>query len=82
MKAPRDLSGIELEKLLHRFGYEATRQHGSHIRLTTSIRGAEHHITVPAHKFLKIGTLESILADVAGYLALPRPEFERELFAA
>jgi predicted RNA binding protein YcfA (HicA-like mRNA interferase family) len=82
VKAPRDLSGIELEKLLHRYGYEATRQHGSHIRLTTNIRGAEHHITVPAHKFLKIGTLESILTDVAGYLALPRPEFERELFAA
>ena len=82
MKVPRDVSGVELEKLLHRFGYEPTRQHGSHIRLTTNIRGAEHHITVPAHKFLKIGTLESILTEVADHLALPREEFERELFAA
>lgn len=82
MKVPRDISGIDLEKLLHRFGYEPTRQHGSHIRLTTNARGAEHHITVPAHKFLKIGTLESILTEVAGHLALPRSEFERELFAA
>lgn len=81
MKAPRDLSGIELEKLLHRFGYEATRQHGSHIRLTTNSRGTEHHVTVPAHKFLKVGTLEGILTDVAGYPAIPRSDFEQRLFA-
>jgi predicted RNA binding protein YcfA (HicA-like mRNA interferase family) len=81
LKVPRGLSGVELEKLLHRFGYEATRQHGSHIRLTSNIRGEEHHITVPAHKFLKVGTLESILTDVADSLAMPRADFEQQLFA-
>jgi len=81
VKVPRGLSGVELEKLLHRFGYEATRQHGSHVRLTANIHGAEHHITVPAHKFLKVGTLESILTDVADALKVPRSDFEQQLFA-
>ncbi|HEY1730547.1 MAG TPA: type II toxin-antitoxin system HicA family toxin [Terriglobales bacterium] len=81
MKVPRDLSGIELEKLLQRYGYEATRQHGSHMRLTSTFRGTEHHITIPAHQNLKVGTLESILTDVADYLALPRSDFEQQLFA-
>jgi len=31
MKLPRDLSGVELAKLLRRYGYEITRQTGSHI---------------------------------------------------
>ena len=44
--------------------YEETRQTGSHIRLTTQMRG-EHHVTVPDHKVLPLGTLKSILRDVA-----------------
>jgi len=35
MKLPRDLSGEALARLLRRYGYEVTRQAGSHIRLTT-----------------------------------------------
>lgn len=34
MRLPRDLSGIELAKLLSQFGYYIDRQTGSHIRLT------------------------------------------------
>ncbi|MBW2618937.1 MAG: type II toxin-antitoxin system HicA family toxin, partial [Deltaproteobacteria bacterium] len=45
MKIPRDWGGDDLIKLLRRFGYEPTRQSGSHVRLTTS-RGGEHHLTV------------------------------------
>ncbi len=40
------ISGSELAKLLKKYGYEITRQTGSHIRLTTSVKG-EHHITIP-----------------------------------
>jgi predicted RNA binding protein YcfA (HicA-like mRNA interferase family) len=47
MRLPRDLSGQQLVQLLRRFGYEVTRQSGSHVRLTTFEKG-EHHITVPA----------------------------------
>jgi predicted RNA binding protein YcfA (HicA-like mRNA interferase family) len=46
MRLPRDLDGEELAVLLRRYGYEVTRQTGSHMRLTTT-QGGEHHITIP-----------------------------------
>lgn len=60
MKLPRDVSGQDLVKALRRFGYEVSHQTGSHIRLTTQEQG-EHHITIPAHNPLKVGTLNAIL---------------------
>ena len=80
MRLPRDLSGHELAKLLRCHGYEQTRQVGSHLRLTSSIRGSQHHITIPAHKILKVGTLGGILAEVATYLKVSRAELEQSLF--
>ena len=65
MKLPRDLGGEELSLLLVRYGYSVTRQVGSHIRLTTNIKGTENHITIPKHKPLKVGTLSNILKSVA-----------------
>jgi predicted RNA binding protein YcfA (HicA-like mRNA interferase family) len=56
VKVPRDLSSTQLIRLLSNFGDEITRQTGSHIRLTTQSNG-QHHITIPAHDPLKIGTL-------------------------
>ena len=65
MKLPRDLSAADLEKALRRkFGYQFTRQSGSHRRLTTQT-GGEHHLTIPAHDPLKPGTLRAILGEVA-----------------
>jgi predicted RNA binding protein YcfA (HicA-like mRNA interferase family) len=52
MKLPREISGEELAKLLKKYGYETTRQTGSHMRLTTTLQG-EHHITIPATNILK-----------------------------
>jgi predicted RNA binding protein YcfA (HicA-like mRNA interferase family) len=47
MKLPRDLSAADLEKALRRgFGYEFSRQVGSHRRLTTQT-GGQHHLTIP-----------------------------------
>lgn len=80
MKLPRDLSGHALASLLRRFGYAVTRQTGSHLRLTSSLRGLEHHLTIPAHDSLKVGTLSGILTDVAAYLEMEKHELERELF--
>ncbi|ADC66186.1 YcfA family protein [Ferroglobus placidus DSM 10642] len=79
MKLPRDISGLELAKLLRKFGYEITRQTGSHIRLTTRLKG-EHHITIPKHRNLKPGTLNAILKDVADHLRIDKKELIRELF--
>ena len=63
MKLPRDLSGEALVTALSKLGYVVDRQTGSHIRLTTKENG-EHHLTIPNHSPIKIGTLSAILRDV------------------
>ena len=80
MKLPRDLSGEELGRLLQRFGYEISRQTGSHVRLTSAFTGKEHHLTIPAHKQLRVGTLAQILGDVASYLQITREQLIEDLF--
>ena len=79
MRLPRDLSGEDLAKALRAFGYQVTRQTGSHFRLTTSERG-EHHVTIPRHQPLRVGTLAAILADVADHFELSREELVARLF--
>ena len=79
MRLPRDLSGDDLAKDLRAFGYQVTRQTGSHLRLTTSERG-EHHVTIPRHQPLRVGTLAAILADVADHFELSREELVARLF--
>jgi predicted RNA binding protein YcfA (HicA-like mRNA interferase family) len=54
-------------------GYRVTRQTGSHMRLTTT-EGGEHHITIPRHDPLRLGTLAAILDDVAMHFQLSRDE--------
>ena len=70
MKLPRDLDGKKLAALLRAYGYQITRQTGSHLRLTSALKGREHHVTLPAHKELSVGTLHSILREVAKYLEM------------
>lgn len=79
MKIPRDISGEEPAKRLGKYGYTITRQTGSHMRLATN-HGGEHHITIPAHDPVKIGTLSSILGDIATHLAKTKEALIRELF--
>jgi predicted RNA binding protein YcfA (HicA-like mRNA interferase family) len=64
MKLPRNVFGTDLAKALRVYGYEITRQKGSHIRVTTQINGT-HHEVIPSHKPIKPGTLSSILKSVA-----------------
>jgi predicted RNA binding protein YcfA (HicA-like mRNA interferase family) len=73
MKLPRDVSGEQLAKALRIFGYTVTRQSGSHLRLTTT-KGGEHHVTVPRHDPLRLGTFAAILDDVASHLGMSREE--------
>jgi len=60
-------------------GYESTRQVGSHIRLTTRENG-EHHITIPSHNPLKVGTLSSILKDIAEHFKITKEKLFERLF--
>ena len=79
MKIPRDISASDLIKSLKEYGFFPTRQSGSHIRLTSHLNG-EHHITVPNHSPLRIGTLNSILNDVASYLGIEKSILISKLF--
>jgi predicted RNA binding protein YcfA (HicA-like mRNA interferase family) len=80
VKLPRDVSGEELVRSLRRFGYEITRQTGSHIRVTLNVESGQHHVTIPAHKQVKVGTLAGILSDVAAHLGLTREQLIEQLF--
>jgi predicted RNA binding protein YcfA (HicA-like mRNA interferase family) len=79
VKLPRDISGLELAKALSALGYQTTRQTGSHMRLTTSVRG-EHHVTIPVHQSLRVGTLAAILDEVAKHHAMEREALVELLF--
>lgn len=81
MRLPRDLGGLELAKALSRLGYRITRQTGSHIRLTLE-SPPEHHLTIPAHTPLKVGTLAAILADVAQRQGISREQCLLRLFGS
>ena len=79
MKLPRDMTGRQLAQAPSRFGYAVNHQTGSHIRLTTQ-RPSEHHMTVPAHDPLKVGTLNAILRDVAQHAGIDRDALLEQLF--
>lgn len=79
MKLPRDLNGRELAAALGKLGYQIVRQTGSHIRLTTYENG-EHHVVVPDHRPLKVGTLSAVLSSVERHFQITRSELLKRLF--
>jgi predicted RNA binding protein YcfA (HicA-like mRNA interferase family) len=79
MKLPRNISGADLAQAMKKLGYSVTRQTGSHMRLTTQQQG-EHHVTIPCHDPLRVGTLAAILAEVAEHFGLPREELADRLW--
>lgn len=79
MKLPRDLSGVQLINSLKTLGYTVTHQTGSHVRLTTQ-EGGEHHITIPRHSTLRVGTVGQIVADVAKHFDFSRDDLIKKLF--
>ena len=79
MRLPRDVSASQLVKALGKLGYQTTRQTGSHIRLTTDENG-QHHVTIPNHSPLRIGTLSAIVGEVAGHFGVTRDQMVERLF--
>jgi len=60
-RLPR-LSGEEVVKLLtEKFGFEVSRQRGSHVVLVKYVNGRKIGTVVPLHKELKAGTLMGVL---------------------
>ncbi|WP_214653009.1 type II toxin-antitoxin system HicA family toxin [Mucilaginibacter segetis] len=79
MKIPRDVSASALIKELTSYGYVISRQKGSHIRLTLISEKGEHHLTVPNHNPLKLGTLVSILNDASANLGISKEQLINKL---
>ncbi|MEQ9376556.1 MAG: type II toxin-antitoxin system HicA family toxin [Imperialibacter sp.] len=79
MKIPRDITGKDLIKKLEILGYTPTRQVGSHVRLTTQENG-QHHITIPYHNPIKIGTLSAILKDIASHFKVSKESIAERVF--
>ena len=78
MTTPRDCTGSKLVRALSKFDYTVLRQTGSHIRLVTHQSGV-HHITVPNHDPIKVGTLHAVLKDVAAHHKLSVAQLLHEL---
>jgi len=79
MRLPRDVSGTKLIKALSSLGYASSHQTGSHIRLTTTQNGT-HHITIPNHDPIRLGTLNAILRDIAEHHKMTKEALIAQLF--
>ena len=73
------ISRATTKKALRAFRYLPTRQTGSHLRLTSDQKG-QHHVTVPRHKPVRLGTLAGILGEVAAHFGCTREEVAAKLF--
>jgi predicted RNA binding protein YcfA (HicA-like mRNA interferase family) len=68
----RVLSGAVVCRILARHDFKRVRQRGSHVVMQKIIPGGTITVPVPAHRELRIGTLQSIIRQSR----LPRTEFE------
>ncbi|MFZ0963741.1 MAG: type II toxin-antitoxin system HicA family toxin [Terriglobia bacterium] len=72
MKVPRDLSGQDLvQTLCRKWGYHVVHQEGSHVVLETD-DPSHQRLAVPAHRNLRLGTLNAILRTVANHKRVGR----------
>jgi len=79
MKLPRDLAGNDLAKhLCKHWGYSIVHQVGSHVILQTE-DPSHQRMPIPAHGFLRIGTLNSILRLVATHKGVSKEEILSEI---
>ena len=73
MKLPRDLSGTEVaRRLAHHYGLPRDAEPGQPHDHDADGGGEEHHVTVPQHRDVRVGTLDAIIADVAAFLGPPQ----------
>lgn len=80
-KIPRDISGKKLVKILEKIGYKEVRKTSSHIRLSANISDqGEHHLTIPSHNPIKIGTLNNIISDLANHFKIEKKTLIEKLF--
>ena len=79
MKLPRNLSGEDLIKhLCKSWDYRRVHQVGSHVMLETSQPGHQR-IVVPAHKPLRVGTLNAVLSAVAVHKGVAKEDVLKDM---
>ena len=79
MKLPRDLSGQELANaLMRKWGYTYVHTVGSHIIVITD-SPSHHRLSIPDHRFLRVGTLNAILRAVAQLKGVPKEDIVESL---
>ena len=78
MKLPPGAGHERVVRLIERLGYRLVRQTGSHMQFVHS-GPPEHHLSVPRHRVVRIGTLHSILSDVADHLKMDMDDLIRQL---
>ncbi|MCK5199978.1 MAG: type II toxin-antitoxin system HicA family toxin [Spirochaetales bacterium] len=61
-RLPRDCDYKKLLQVLKRYDYSINHTTGSHIRLHSE--KYNHSLTIPAHKPIKVGTLNAILNEI------------------
>ena len=72
MKLPSDVSGHAFVAALCRdWGYVKVNQVGSHIVVQTE-EPTRHRVSIPAHKTLRLGTLNGVLRSVANHKGVER----------
>lgn len=77
MKTPRDWNGEDFAKALIGLGFTRVRQSGSHLLLRHDKSGEV--ISIPAHRPLKVGTLNGLLAAVSEIVGLNRQDLIEKL---
>ena len=79
MRIPRNISGKELIKSLEKIGYENYSSKRKSYSKTSKFP-EEHHLTIPNHEPIKIGTLSSIPGEIAKYRNLKKEDLVNQLF--
>ena len=79
MKIPRNFDGTDfVAVLIRRWGYVQVHQLGSHIILETQ-QPSPQRLAVPAHKPLKVGTLNGLLRVIAGHKRVTKEDILNSL---
>lgn len=65
----KTLSGKDIVKILTAFGFELTKQKGSHMKLKRVVYGNTETLIVQNHKVIPVGTLKSIFNQTSKYIS-------------
>ena len=65
----RRMSGGDAIDIFRRLGFEVVSQRGSHVKLVRTVESGERQIlTIPNHKEMDSGTLQSIVRQAGRYI--------------